>query len=100
MLSKGKALTKRLASNERVASVSTRATTDGIVVYNFTPSSNSARSRARIYTFLINARLVKRALGTNYAFWSASRWSAYETRHARAHRLAVHFTALAVRAAR
>lgn len=76
------------------------AATNRTVIDNFTPSANTASSRARVDTLLIKARLRERTLGADHTFRSTSRWTSYVIREARTNGLFVNFATLTVGPAR
>lgn len=89
-----------LASNERIASVSWRATAYRIVVDDLTFGIDSASSRARVAAFLIATSLILRTFIASHTFGTTSWRGSNVSRYARANCLAVDLSALRVGTAR
>lgn len=85
-----------LASNEWIASVSWRATTDRIVISDLAFGIDSASSRTRVNTFLVVTSLILRTLVARHTFRSTSRWRSDITGDARAYCLPIDLSALRV----
>lgn len=60
-------------SNEGIARLGGRANADGIVVHHVTRRADAAAAQARVLALLVVARLVLRAIGTDYALGPAGR---------------------------
>lgn len=89
----------RIASRERVTRQSGRAAADRIVVDDLTSGLLSARSRTRVATFVVQARLGQRTFGTHDAFVFAVRGSSDQPGLAGADGVAVDNSANTVRSA-
>ena len=89
-------LTSKVAANEGVTNVPSRALTDRIVVDHLAPSIGTANSRARINTLLADASSGQAALRTDDTFRAAVWRATDEVRVARADTCAIHFSLLAV----
>lgn len=57
--------------NERITSITRRATTDRIVVDHIAACISAASARTRILAFLVNTSLVLRAISANHTLRSA-----------------------------
>lgn len=67
-------LTLFKASHKWITTEARSATADWIMIHNLTSSIETTRAWTWVCTFLIDARLILRAISTNHAFWSACRW--------------------------
>lgn len=89
-----------LAHNKRIPSVAILTATNGIMIDYCTFGSNTTSSGARITTFLIGARFVKRTVRVYSTFWSAGWGTSYIIWNTRAHSLAIDFSTLTIRPTR
>lgn len=90
-------LTSRNTLSERVASQFGRTRTNRIVINYDTLGSDTARSRAGIYAFLIIASHVGETIGTDNTFGSTIRWCIQISRETRADSLVLYSSTLTIR---
>ena len=84
----------RVASSERIASVSVHAVTNRTVIVNSTFGILTASVGAGIDTLLIRTSLIVTTFGANNAFGPTTRWTTDIGWQTRADSLVVHFAAL------
>ena len=86
-----------LAAHKRIASEAGRAAADGVVVHHLAAGVRAAGARAGVRAALVDARPVLGAVGAHHALGPAGGRRADVVELARAHGVAVHLAALAVR---
>ena len=79
-----------LTADERIARVSFRTVTDGIVIVNATDGIDTTRSWTRIATLQIDTGLTSRAFGAGNTFRTTFRRYSEVARFTRAHRRCSH----------